>query len=131
MAKELTYKGKTKEDLDKMNVQDFAKLVPSRHKRTMLRGFTDAQKILLKKINAVNAGKYKKNIKTHCREMVILPEMVGLTIYIHNGKVFMPVSIVFEMLGHRLGEFVDTRTRLKHSAPGIGATRSSSSQSVK
>ncbi len=131
MAKELTYKGKTKEDLDKMNLQDFAKLVPSRHRRTILRGFTEAQKKLLKKIISTREGKYKKNIKTHCRDMVILPEMVGLTIYVHTGKVFMPVIVVFEMLGHRLGEFVDTRTRIKHSAPGIGATRSSSSQSVK
>lgn len=131
MAKELTYKGKTKEELDMMNLQDFAKLVPSRHRRTILRGLTDAQKRLLKKVSATKAGKYKKNIKTHCREMVVLPEMVGLIIHTHNGKVFMPVSIVFEMLGHRLGEFVDTRIRLKHSAPGIGATRSSSAQSVK
>ncbi len=131
MAKELTYKGKTKEDLDKMNMQDFAKLVPARNRRTILRGFTDAQKRLLKKISATRVGTFKKNIKTHCREMVILPEMIGLIIHVHNGKVFMPVAVVFEMLGHRLGEFVDTRSRIKHSAPGIGATRSSASQSVK
>ena len=112
-------------------MQDFAKLVPARNRRTILRGFTDAQKRLLKKISATRVGTFKKNIKTHCREMVILPEMIGLIIHVHNGKVFMPVAVVFEMLGHRLGEFVDTRSRIKHSAPGIGATRSSASQSVK
>ena len=131
MAKELTYKGKTKEELINLNMQDFAKLVPARHRRTLLRGFTEEQKKLLKKISATREGKYKKNIKTHCRSMIVLPEMIDLTIYVYNGKVFMPVLVVFDMLGHRLGEFVDTRTRVKHSAPGIGATRSSSSQSVK
>ncbi len=63
--------------------------------------------------------------------MIILPEMVGKTIKVHNGKTFLPVSIVGDMIGHYLGEFVLTRNRVQHSAPGIGATKSSGALSVK
>ena len=63
--------------------------------------------------------------------MVILPEMIGTTIKVHQGKEFAPVMIEQDMIGHCLGEFVLTRKRVAHSAPGIGATRSSASLSVK
>ncbi|MEM3151636.1 MAG: ribosomal protein S19 family protein, partial [Candidatus Bathyarchaeia archaeon] len=66
-----------------------------------------------------------KPIKTHCRDMIILPEMVGLTILVHNGKEFVPVEIKPEMIGHYLGEFAITNKRVVHGAPGIGASRSS------
>ena len=90
------------------------------------KGFTDQEKILLKKIRS-----NQKNIETHCRDMIILPEMIGLTIKVHNGKTFSPVTILEDMMGHCLGEFALTRQRVAHSAPGIGATRSSASLSVK
>ncbi|RLF88358.1 30S ribosomal protein S19, partial [Thermococci archaeon] len=61
----------------------------------------------------------------------ILPEMVGMTIYVHNGKEFVPVEIKPEMIGHYLGEFAPTRKRVQHGAPGIGATRSSMFVAVK
>jgi small subunit ribosomal protein S19 len=57
--------------------------------------------------------------------MVIIPEMVGVKIGIHNGKEYVSVDIKPEMLGHRLGEFAMTRKPVKHSSPGFGATRSS------
>ena len=85
----------------------------------------------MKKISATKAGNYKKTIKTHCRDMIVIPEMLGLKILIYNGKAFSPVLIDIEMLGHYLGEFSNTRSNVKHSAPGIGATRSSAYQSVK
>jgi small subunit ribosomal protein S19 len=129
--KEFTYRGKTMEELKAMPIQDFMKLVPARKRRTLSRGFTDAQKSLIKKVEAANQGIYKKTIKTHCRNMIILPSMVGLKILIHRGKEFSPLEIENEMVGHRLGEFAETRIRLKHSAPGIGATKSSAHQSVK
>ncbi len=129
--KEFTYRGKTIQDLKEMPLQDLIKLVPARQRRTFKRGFTDAQKRLLKKIEAANNGTYKKLIKTHCRGMPILPNMVGLRISIYNGKEYVQIEIQNEMIGHRLGEFAETRKRLKHSAPGIGATRSSAHQSVK
>jgi small subunit ribosomal protein S19 len=124
--KEFTFRGKTLDELKKLSTTSFAELLPSRQKRTLKRGFTDQQKILLKLIR-----NKKNNIKTHCRDLIILPEMVGTTIRVFNGKVFNPVSIQEEMIGRYLGEFVLTRKSVQHSAPGIGATRSSASVSVK
>ncbi len=124
--KEFTYKGKTIAELQAMSLDEFMKIVPSRIRRSMKRGFTEEEKKLLMKVK-----KNKKNIETHCRDMVILPEMVGQTIKVHSGKEFFPVIIQAEMLGHVLGEFVMTRKKVEHSAPGIGATKSSSSLSLK
>lgn len=124
--KEFTYYGKTVEELGNMSTEDFAKLCVARVRRSLRRGFTEEQKKLLKKVQ-----KDHKNIETHCRDMVIVPAMLGKTIKVHNGKSFVPVTIQNEMLGHILGEFALTRGRVQHSAPGIGATRSSASISVK
>jgi len=124
--KEFEYKGKTLEELKKLSMAALGELLPARQKRTLKRGFTDQQKILLKLIRS-----NKPNLKTHCRDLIILPEMVGITIKVFNGKTFMPVSIQEDMIGHYLGEFVLTRKSVQHSAPGIGATRSSASVSVK
>ena len=124
--KEFTFKGKTTEELKKMSLNELAQLLTSRQRRTIKRGFTEQQKILLKKIRT-----NEKNIETHCRDMVILPEMIGTIIKVHQGKEFVPVMIEQDMIGHCLGEFVLTRKKVSHSAPGIGATRSSASLSVK
>lgn len=70
-------------------------------------------------------GKDAKPIKTHCRDMVILPEMAGLTLLVHSGKEFSTVEIKPEMIGHYLGEFVITNKKVVHGTPGIGASRSS------
>lgn len=129
--KEFTFRGKTLEELQKLSIEDFAKLATSRLRRSLLRGFNDAEKKLLARIKKYKAGKTKKPVKTHCREMVILPEMVGLTIHIHRGREFMPITIEPDMLGHVLGEFTMNRQKVAHSAPGIGATRSSAAASVK
>lgn len=127
MAKKLfTYYGKTEEELKQMSVKEFAELTNSRTRRTLLRGFNEVQKALLKKVSAKH-----KNIKTHCRNMVIIPEMIGTTIKVYNGKEFLPVDINVELVGHTLGEFVLTRKKIMHNAPGIGATRSSASASVR
>ena len=124
--KEFTFKGKTLEELKKMSLNEVAQLMTARQRRCIKRGFTDQQKILLKKIKS-----NQKNIETHCRDMIILPEMIGTTIKVHQGKEFVPVIIESDMIGHYLGEFTFTRKRVAHSAPGIGATRSSASLSVK
>ena len=127
MAKnEFTYKGKTVDELKKLSLNELAQLLPARQRRKIKRGFTDQHKILLKKLRA-----NEKNIETHDRDMIILPEMVGSIIKIYNGKEFMSVMIEPEMIGHYLGEFSLTRKKVAHSAPGIGATRSSASLSVK
>jgi small subunit ribosomal protein S19 len=124
--KEFTYRGKTMDELKKLSINEFAELVPSRLRRSLKRGFTDAQKKLIVDVKAKD-----NNIKTHCRNMTILPEMVGMTIGIYNGKEFTKIIIQEEMLGHILGEFSLTRKKVSHSAPGIGATRSSAAMSVK
>lgn len=126
VKKEFTYKGKTLEELKKMSINELAEYLPARQRRSLKRGFTEQQKILLKKIRAG-----KKNIETHCRDMIILPETVGLLIKVHNGKEFIPVTIQPEMIGHYLGELALTRKKVEHSAPGIGATKSSASLSVR
>ena len=129
--KELTYRGKTAAELEKMSLKEFAELLPSRTRRSITRGLTDAQKTLLEKVKKFKEGKKKKPVKTHCRNMVIVPEMLGTTIHIHKGKEYVPVEITVEKLGHYLGEFRITRNRVAHSAPGVGATRSSAAASVK
>ncbi len=131
MAKELLFKGKTIEQLKAMSVMEFAKLLPSRQRRSLKRGFTPLQKRLAAKIIKAQSGKTKKPVKTHCRDMVIMPNMVDMIIHVHKGKIFEPVNITIEMLGHYLGEFTVTRAKVQHSAPGIGATKSSAAASVK
>jgi len=114
------------DDLLKMPFEDFAKLLPSRQRRTLLkRGITVEQKKLLKKIRMTKKAGGEALIKTHRRDMVILPEMVGLTISVYSGKAFVPVGIRPDMIGHYLGEFVMTGERVQHGQPGVGATRAS------
>ena len=126
MAKEFMFRGKKLDEIKAMSLQDFMQMVPSRSRRTMKRGFTEQEKIFLE-----NLRSGEKDPKTHCRDMINLPEMLGKLIKVYNGKEFMPVAIEPEMLGHRLGEFTQTRRKVAHSAPGIGATRSSASLSVR
>lgn len=128
MPKEFKYRGYTIEQLQSMSMDEFISLLPSRQRRSLLRGLSPEQKTLLTKIRqakeAMRQGK-RMLIKTHCRDMVILPEMVRLTIHVHNGKEFVPVEIKPEMIGHYLGEFAITNKPVKHGTPGIGASRSS------
>jgi len=126
VKKEPKYYGKTTEELKSMTITQFMKIVPSRVRRTLKRGFTPAQKIFMEK---VNSG--AKEVKTHCRDMIVIPEMLGKKILVHNGKKFVPVEIDIEKLGCFLGEFALTRSSVSHSAPGVGATRSSGAISVR
>ena len=125
MAKELMFKGKTEKDLKNLSLSDYTLITNSKQRRSIKRGFTEEQKRFLNKLKKVKDGTYKKIIKTHCRDMPIIPELLGLTIHVYNGKEFIPVNITVETLGHYLGEFALTRRKVQHSAPGIGATRSS------
>ncbi len=120
MAK-FSYKGKNAEELEKMSIEDFSGLIKSRARRSLKRGLPETQKKLLEDIRK-NSGKFHR---THCREMVIIPEMVGVKIGLYNGKEFVTIEVKDYMIGHRLGEFAVTRKQIKHSAPGFGATKSS------
>jgi small subunit ribosomal protein S19 len=126
MAKEFKWQGKTEEEIKSLDLKDFLKLIPSRRRRSLKRGFTEAQKQLIRKIE-----EDQKNIKTHCRNMVIIPSMIGKTIRIYNGKDFIPLIITVEMLGHVLGEFSHSRKMVSHSSAGVGATRSSKAVSAR
>jgi len=129
--KEFKYRGYRLEELLNMSLEDFSKLLPSRQRRSLRRGLSPEQKKLLRKIRLAKRGKYNKPIRTHSRDMVVLPEMVGMTIHVHNGKEFVPVQIKPEMIGHYLGEFALTRKVVQHGSPGVGATRSSMFVAVK
>ena len=131
MKKEFTYKGKTLEEIKAFSIKELADIMPARQRRSLLRGFTDAQKILLAEVKKHNEGKSKKTIKTHCRDMTVLPNMVGMDILVYSGKVFDQVNVQENMIGHLLGEFVLTRKRGTHSAPGVGATKSSAAITAK
>ncbi len=124
MSKEFRLRGKTIEELEKMDLKEFGELLNARQKRSLKRGLTEAQKKLMKKVQKAKEGKIKR-IRTHVRDMVIVPKMLGLTIEVYNGKEFVKINIIPEMLGHYLGEFALTRKVVKHSAPGVGASRSS------
>ncbi len=125
MPKKFTFRGYGLEELQKMSMDEFAKLLPSHQRRSLLRGLPTRQKKLLEDIRAVRERGKEAVIRTHCRDMVVLPEMVGLKFGVYNGKEFVVVEIKSEMIGHRLGEFAQTRKKVTHGTPGIGATRSS------
>jgi small subunit ribosomal protein S19 len=123
MPKEFSYRGHNLDSLLDMSMDEFINLLPSRQRRSLQRGLTPEQRILLEKMReAKNSG---AQIKTHVRDLVILPEMVGTKVMVHNGKEFLSVEIKAEMIGHYLGEFAITNKPVRHGTPGIGASRSS------
>jgi small subunit ribosomal protein S19 len=126
--KEFSYRGHSMEELQGMSMDEFIKLLPSRQRRTLMRGLDQVQRTLLENIRrakkAIKAEE-KVIVKTHARDMIILPEMIGVNLLIHNGKEFTPVEITPEMVGHYLGEFAITNKPVRHGSPGIGASRSS------
>ncbi len=120
--KEFTYRGLTLPELQALPLEEQIEFLPARIRRTVRRGFTAEQHHLLKKIRATEPG---TPIKTHRREMVILPEMVGHVISLHAGKGFQNFQLQPEMIGHYLGEFALSRTFKVHGGVGVGATRGS------
>jgi small subunit ribosomal protein S19 len=121
-SKEVKFRGQTLEYLQKLDVRESAKYLPARSRRSVLRNFDVVEKFV--KSCEVKIGK-KKRIRTHNRDLVIVPRMVGMVIGVHNGKIFQDLTVTIDMIGHRLGEFALTRTRVKHSSAGIGATKGS------
>jgi small subunit ribosomal protein S19 len=128
MPKEFMYRGHSLVSLQGMSMDEFINLLPARQRRSLQRGLTPEQRILLEKLRetqgALKKGK-EVTVKTHVRDMIILPEMVGAKIHIHNGKEFVGVEIKAGMIGHYLGEFAITNKPVRHGTPGIGASRSS------
>ncbi|ARM75930.1 30S ribosomal protein S19 [Acidianus manzaensis] len=121
-----TYRGKSLNELINMPMDEFIKLLPSRQRRSLTRGFTNQQRRLLEKIRKMKKdGDTDKTIKTHVRDLVILPEMVGLKFGVYNGKEFVEFQVLPEMIGHYLGDFAITIKKVEHGEPGLKATRSS------
>ncbi len=126
MAKKtFMYRGKTLDELKAMTLTELADYLPSRQRRSIKRGFDDSKKKVMKKLSKLDS------IETHVRDMIVLPQFVGKTIKVHNGKEFIPVIIQEDMIGCFFGELSQTRKKVSHNAPGVGATKSSSNLSVK
>ena len=126
--KAFTYRGHTLDELQKMSMDEIIRLLPARQRRSLLRGLPPRQKKLLENIRkarrAVKKGK-KVLIRTHNRDMIVLPEMIGFDLGIYNGITFIEVTIRPEMIGMYLGELAPTNKRVNHGNPGVGATKSS------
>ena len=125
MPREFRYRGHTLEQLNSMSTETMLQLLPSRARRSLNRGVSEEKRKLLEDARAVREGKTQGEIRTHARDMIVLPSMVGLKISVHNGREFVPLQIKPEMVGRYLGEFVITNKKVVHGTPGIGASRSS------
>jgi small subunit ribosomal protein S19 len=121
--KEFTYRGHTLEELKALPLDDLLQLLPSRVRRSYTRGVTAPEKKFLDRIDELEPG--SKVLRTHFRHLGVLPRFVGHIFAVYDGKEFQPVTIVPEMIGHRLGEFAIPTKHVKHSGVGVGATRSS------
>ncbi|MFW9995488.1 MAG: 30S ribosomal protein S19 [Candidatus Odinarchaeota archaeon] len=118
------YRGYTIEELQQMNMDELIDLLPARQRRSLIRGMTPAQVKFYEKIQKRKPTD-PKPLRTHLRDFIILPSMVGYTVNVYNGKEYVRARIRPECVGHFLGEFAPTCKIVKHNAPGIGATRSS------
>lgn len=118
--KEFLYRGFTMEELLAMSFDDILGILPSRARRTYLRGLNYEQQLLFDKLKDA-----EEPVRTHRRDLPIIPQFVGKTVCVYNGKEFKEFEIKPEMIGCFLGEFVLTRRAPQHSGPGVGATRSS------
>jgi small subunit ribosomal protein S19 len=129
LVREFKFKGYTSDQVKGISVETLIPLLNSRQRRSLdkrvSKYMTEDKRKLREEIKLSREGKHKGNLKTHVRDMIILPDMVGLSIYVHNGKEFIPVAIRAEMIGHYLGEYAITNKRVQHGAPGVGSSRSS------
>lgn len=125
MVKEFDYRGIPLDQLQNMSLEKLLEIFPARVRRSLTRGITDGKRKLIEEIKLEKAGKSKNPIKTHIRDLIVLPYMVGATVNVFSGKEFVPVTITPQMIGHYLGEYVRTNKRVVHGAPGVGASRSS------
>ncbi len=125
MVKKFTFHGLSTEETESLTGEKLFDLLSSRARRSLKRGINDQKRKLIDEIKMKKAGKLNGDIKTHLRDLIILPYMVGVTVNVFSGKEFVPIVITTEMIGHYLGEYVITNKRVSHGAPGVGASRSS------
>ena len=117
----------------KLSIENLAKLLPARARRKLRRGIQQKPITLIRKLrkakkvwkeSIIDLGKPDR-VKTHLRNMIIVPEMVGSQIDVYNGKIFSNFEVKPEMIGHYMGEFSITYKPVKHGRPGVGASGSS------
>ncbi len=124
MVEKIAFRGKLPSELVNMGLPEYTKLIKSRQRRFIKRNSLQYKKFLEMISKAESKGK-EKPIRTHKRVAVILPKWIGKTISVYNGKEFKDIPITAAMLGHRLGEFSYSTKHVKHSNPGIKATKGS------
>ena len=117
---EFTYRGYKIDELKAMGLSDLLPLMPARARRKFNRGLNRGEETLLAKIRGGD-----EKVRTHVRDMIVMPEMIGKSIEIYNGKEFTKVEFQPESVFHYLGEFALTRKKVSHGSAGIGATRGS------
>ena len=123
---EFTYRGHTLDELQDLSLEDVAELLPARQRRSIERGLSAEKEKLLEKAREAGEEETANDpIRTHLRDMPVLPEFVDLTFSVYTGQSFERVRVEPEMIGHYLGEFQLTRSDVEHGQAGIGATRSS------
>ncbi|HEU4468426.1 MAG TPA: 30S ribosomal protein S19 [Nitrososphaeraceae archaeon] len=129
MVREFRFRGLNVDQLKNLSIEALLPLLNARQRRSLDKRvgkyMNDEKRKLRERIKNVREGNSNEPIRTHVRDMIILPDMVGITINIHNGKEFNPITIKPEMIGHYLGEYSITNKRVQHGAPGVGASRSS------
>jgi len=121
MPKNFQYRGRTVDELRAMSMDEFISILPARMRRSLRRGLSGDQRIVLEKLRR-NQG---KPIRTHARDMIILPEMIGKSVFVHTGKEFKEIKVTEKMVGHYVGEYAISINLVRHGRPGIGASRSS------
>ncbi|KAG4929139.1 hypothetical protein AAZX31_17G004300 [Glycine max] len=127
--KKFSFRGVDLDALLDMSTDELVKMFSARARRRFQRGLTRKPMALIKKLRKAKreapAGEKPEPVRTHLRNMIIVPEMIGSIIGVYNGKTFNQVEIKPEMIGHYLAEFSISYKPVKHGRPGIGATHSS------
>ncbi|ODV78576.1 ribosomal protein S19 [Suhomyces tanzawaensis NRRL Y-17324] len=125
--KTFSYKGVDLKDLVEMSTEDFTKLCSARVRRRFSRGLDSRPMGLIKKLRAARLATPENEkpavVKTHLRNMIVVPEMIGSVVGVYNGKVFNTVEIRPEMVGHYLGEFSISYTPVRHGRAGNASSR--------
>ncbi len=129
MAREFKYKGYSGDQIKRLSIETLMPLLNSRQRRSLDRRLstymTDEKRKFREELKLSREGKLTSPLKTHLRDMIILPDMIGLSVLVHNGKEFIQFTIRPEMVGHYLGEYSITNKRVQHGSPGVGSSRSS------
>ena len=125
--RKFTFRGKEIDDLIALSNDQLIQLFPARQRRRFQRGLKHKYSRLIQKIRKakknVQPGEKPAPVKTHLRNAIVVPEMVGSIVGIYNGKDFINVEIKFDMIGTYLAEYAMSYKPCRHGKPGVGATK--------